>query len=375
MNRLLLLLAIMGLLGRPMAALAEESQKDTAWSRSVAAEVAGDIAGAEDILVQAWGEDGGNYFVQLRRAYLALLQGRFSLAETRYAALAATPEGADDPDVAAGLHAARTRTMPAGIAAIEVPARATPEVWGGMVGQTLGRTRYLGGAVFAHVPVRITPELTLHVAGRYVGYARQGGGSPWAFGQNGPRRISLSDGFLGANYERRWWGLGALGVYEKISGSNALAGGSLRGRVGERYGILMEGALLSSAGASANWQLVPLAFFWPVPSVGLRAGARLTFDGRQSTSAMAGASFSLRGHTLHMDGHIGNERAALSPANFSLLNLSADATLGGTLTLVMRLSPAVRLLVQAQGERLKNEGAEGAYWSASLGLDMALGSL
>jgi hypothetical protein len=373
MNRLLLLLAVMGL---PMAALAQESEdgKDTAWTRSVAAEVAGDIAGAEAILVDAWGDDGGNYFVQLRRAYLALLQGRFTQAEARYAALAATPEGADDPDVAAGLHAARTRTMPPGISAIETPARATPEVWGGLVGQTLGNTSYLGGAVFAHLPVRITPELTLHVAGRYVGYGRQGGGSPWAFGQGGARRISLGDGFLGADYQRRWWGIGALGVYEKISGANALAGGSLRGRVGQRYGILMDGTLLSSAGASANWQLVPLAFFWPVPDLGLRAGARLTIDGRQSTSAMAGASLSLRGHSLHVDGHIGNERAALSSATFSLLNLSADATLGGTLTLVLRLNPTVRLLAQAQGEHLTNEGAEGSYWSVSLGVDMALGS-
>jgi hypothetical protein len=90
---------------------------------------------------------------------------------------------------------------------------------------------------------------------------------------------------------------------------------------------------------------------------------------------MAGASLFLRGHSLHVDGHLGNERAALNPASFSLLNLSGDATLGGTLTLVFRLSPTVRLLAQAQGERLKNEGAEGSYWSAALGVDMDLGSL
>lgn len=207
-----------------------------------------------------------------------------------------------------------------------------------------------------------------------MGYGRQGRGSPWAFGQSGARLISLGDGFLGADYQSRWWGVDAVGVYEKISGTNALAGGNLRGRVGQRIGLLMDGTLLLSAGSSANWQIVPLAFFWPVPNVGLRVGARLTFDGRQSTSAMAGASLSLRGHSLHVDGHFGSERAALNPATFSLLALSADATLGGTLTLVMRLSPTLRLLAQAQGERLTNEGAEGSYWSASLGLDMAIGS-
>jgi hypothetical protein len=341
----------------------------------VAAEVAGDFAGAEDILVAAWGEDGGNYFVRLRRAYLSLLQGRFSRAEARYAALQGTPEGAADPDVAAGLHSARTRTLLSGSPAIDVSARVNPEVWGAMVGQSLGNTSYLGGAVFAHVPVRITPELRLHVAGRYVAYQRQGGGSAQASGQSGARRITLGDGFLGADYERPWWGVDALGVYESLSRNNSLAGGSMRGRVGQRFGILMDGTLLLSARSSANWQVVPLAFFWPVPSLGLRAGARLTFDGRQSTSTMAGASLFLRGHSLHVDGHIGNERAALNPASFSLLNLFGDATLGGSLTLVLRLGPTVRLLAQAQAERLTSDGADGAYWSASLGVDMAFGSL
>jgi hypothetical protein len=373
MNRSLLVLVMMGL---PMAVLAQEGddRRDTAWTRSVAAETAGDVTGAEDILVDAWGDGGGNYFVQLRRAYLALLQGRYARAEGRYAALQATPEGAADPDVAVGLAAARSRVLPSGITASDSSARVSPEVWGGMVGQTLGNSRYLGGALFAHVPVRITPELTLHVAGRYIGYGRQGGGAPGSFGQSRARLLSLGDGFLGADYQRRWWGVGAVGVYETLTGTSGLAGGSLRGRVGQRYGVLMDGTLLVSAGSSANWQVVPLAFFWPMPNLGLRAGARLTFDGRQSTSAMAGASLALRGHFLHVDGHLGNERAALNPATFSLLDLSGDATLGGTLTLVIRLSSTVRLLAQAQGERLSNAGVEGSYWSTSLGVDLAFGS-
>jgi hypothetical protein len=374
MKRWLLALVMTGV---PMAAFAQasEDRKDTAWSRSVAAEVAGDIAGAEDILVAAWGDDGGNYFIQLRRAYLALLQSRFSLAEARYAALQASDEGAADPDVAAGLHAARTRTLPPRSSAIDVPARGNPEVWGALVGQSLGNTSYLGGAIFAHVPVRITPELRLRVAGRYVGYQQQGGGSPWAFGQSGSRRITLGDVFVGADYQRLWWGVDALGVYEKFTGANALSGGNLRGRIGQRYGMVMDGTVLLSTGVSTNWQVVPVAFFWPTPTLGLRAGARLTFDSRQSTSALAGASLFLGGHSLHVDGHLGNERAALNPASFSLLDLSGDATLGGTLTLAMRLGPTLRLLVQAQGERLTSDGADGAYWSAGLGIDMALGSL
>jgi hypothetical protein len=290
-------------------------------------------------------------------------------------ALQNTDEGAADPDVVAGLRAARTRTLPGGASAIEVSARVHPEVWGAMVGQTLGTSSYLGGAVFAHVPVRITRELRLHVAGRYAGYQRQGPGSRWTFGQSGARRISLGDVFLGADYQRLWWGVDAVGVYEKLSGTTPLAGGSLRGRVGQQYGMLVDGTLLLSAGSSANWQVVPQAFYWPAASLGLRVGVRLTFDGRQSASGMAGATLALRGHALHVDGHLGNERAALNPASFSLLNLSGDATLGGTLTLVLRLGPTVRLLAQAQGERLTVDRADGAYWSASLGVDMALGSL
>jgi hypothetical protein len=365
------------LLGSTPVAFAQESddRRDTAWTRSVAAEVAGDLAGADSILVEAWGQDGGNYFVQLRHAYLVLLQGRFAQAEARYARLQASDEGAADPDVAAGLRLARARTLPPGATAIEVPTRARPEVWGAVAGQTLGNTRYLGGAVFAHVPVRITSELRLHVAGRYVGYQRQGGGSPWSLGPTGARQINVSDIFLGADYQRPWWGVDALGVYEKISGMNALAGGSARARVGQRYGLLTDGILLRSSGLTPNWQAVPQAFFWPAPSFGLRAGARLTFDGRQSTSALAGASLFLDGHALHVDGHLGNERAALNPGSYSLLNLPGDATLGGTLTVVLRLGQTLRLLAQVQGERLRSDGAEGAYWCASLGVDLALGSL
>jgi hypothetical protein len=374
MKRGLLLLVLLGL---PTIALAQvdSDSKDTAWTRSVAAEIAGDLSRAEDILVEAWGEDGGNYFVQLRRAYLALLQGRFAQAEERYAALQASDEGAADPDVAAGLKAAKARTVPPTSVVSEAQARTTPEVWGALAGQSLGNSRYLGGAVFAHIPVRLTPELTLHVAGRYVGYQRQGGGSPWALEQTGVRQFSLGDVFAGADYQRPWWGVDVLGVYEKISDINALTGGSLQGRLGQDFGLLMEGSLLASAGLSANWQAVPKLFFWPMPNLGLRAGTRLTFDGRRSASALAGASLFLRGHALHVDGHLGNERAALNPASFSLLNLPGDATLGGTLTVVVRLTPSFRLLAQAQGERLKSDGADGAYWSAALGVDMALGSL
>jgi hypothetical protein len=372
MTRWLWVVVLLGL-STPAWSQEVDERRDTAWTRSVAAEIGGDLPRAEAILDEAWGDDGENYFVQLRRAYLALLQARFVEAERRYAALQNSDEGASDPDVAAGLRAARAGTVPSG--GTQTPARAVPEVWGGVVGQSLGTTRYLGGAVFAHVPVRLSPGLSLHVTGRYVGYQRQGGGSPWAFSQSGTRQFSLGDVFAGGEYQREGWGVAALGVYETIAGSNALAGGSVRGRLGRDFGVLLDGSALAAADASANWQAVPRAFVWPLPTLGLRAGARLTYDGRRSTSVMAGASALLRGHALHVDGHLGNERAALDSATFSLLNLPGDAAWGGTVTLVLYLGASVHLLAQGQGERLKSDGAEGAYWSASIGVDMALGSL
>jgi hypothetical protein len=370
-------LSLCALLGLSTPALGQDSDdlRDSAWTSSVAAEAAGDRSRAEAILIRAWGEAGGNYFVQLRRAYLALMQGRFSEAETRYAALQSSEEGASDPDVAAGLRAARAGTVPPGDASAASVARAVPEVWGAFVGQTLGTTRYLGGAVFAHVPVRMTSELRLHVAGRYVGYQRQGGGSAWAFGQAGTRQLSIGDAFVGADYQRLGWGVDVVGVYETITRAGGLAGGGLRARLGRQLGILLDGSMLASTDASANWQAAPQVFFWPLATLGLRAGARLTYDGHQSNSVMAGASAFILGHAVHVDGHLGSERAALNPVSFSLLNLAGDATLGGSVTAIFRLSQAVHLLAQGQGERLKNDGAEGAYWSASIGVDMALGSL
>lgn len=371
----LLALCVLSCLSAPALGHEGEERRDTAWTRSVASEIAGDLPRAEAILIEAWGDEGGNYFVRLRLAYLALLQRRFSQAEARYAALQGTEEGAADPDVAAGLRDARAGLAPPDNAGAESSARAVPEVWGAMVGQTLGSTRYWGGGVFAHVPVRVTPELRLHVAGRYVRYQRQGSGSRWAFGESGARQLGLGDVFVGADYQRATWGMDAVAVYETISTGNSLTGGGARGRLGRDLGILVDGVVLATSGASFNWQVAPQAFFWPLPSVGLRAGARVTYDGASATSVLAGASAFLFGHALHVDGHLGSERAALNPVSFSLLNLSGDATLGGTVTLVLGLGAGLRLLAQGQGERLENDGAEGAFWSASIGIDMALGSL
>jgi hypothetical protein len=369
MTRILLISCLLAW-SLPARAADKDDAKDTAWSRSVAAEVAGDLPRAEAILLESWDEQTDNYYVQLRRAYLSLLQGQFALAKSRYAALAATSEGKDDPDVAAGLAAATEGKRP-NAAPLD---RATPELWTGFVSQGLGGPRYQGGAIFAHLPLRLTPALRLHAAGRYVLYQRQGAGSPWAFSSTGPRRLTIADALLGLDYQQPWWGVDALAVYEKTSTINAIMGGGLRGRVGETYGLILETAALMAQGRTTNWQLTPLAFLWPTPTIGLRAGARMTRDGTTSVSAILGVSLLFKTLSLHMDGHLGDERAALTMPAFSLLDLPGTATLGGTATLSLRVHDRVRLYLQTQGERLKRTGAEGSYFSASLGIDVSLHS-
>ena len=66
--------ALLVLLFADGTALATE-ERAGAWDRSVEREIAGELSEAENIMTRAWGRSSDNYWVALRLAYLALLQG------------------------------------------------------------------------------------------------------------------------------------------------------------------------------------------------------------------------------------------------------------------------------------------------------------
>ena len=385
------------------AAARTDDARVGAWDRSVAAERAGDLPRAERIMTEGWGGQPENYWVRLRLAYLALLQGQAVEAHSRYEELRRRPESEGDVDLPRGYasavaavgweqaaegdplraratfrealeidpnNAAATR----GLALVPAPARLLPEVWSGVTGQEMGRTRYLGWVVYGDLPVRLTDHLTLRASGRYLNATDRSVSSPWAMGTRSKAGWHLSQGFLSLAYEGRSLGGEAVGVLSDGSDTAAIVGGGARLRVGSRKGLLVEGIVLHRRPQPANVQLRPLAFMWLGPHEGLQAGARLTRDERgSSASANAGASLLFGSLGLFLQGHLGDERWAFDFAGPSLLSFDATASWGGSATLTWQVTRKMRLAVQGEGERLREEGARGAFWSVSGGIQVEMG--
>lgn len=375
-----------------------------AWERSVAREVAGDLPGAEAIMVRAWGAQPDNYWAGLRLAYLALLRQRFDEAVERYQALRKQPEAEGDRDVPRGLASAiagqgwqrasagqpdRARaefrralaldpenaSATRGLATVAPAPWVSPELWVGLVGHSLGMVRYQGWALYGNVPVALGRGFVLRAAGRFLAAGRSSGRSAWAFGGRGNSSWTLDEEYLSL---ARAGGLVAgevVGARSRSTGQATLWGGAGRLRVGSFAGGLVEASYLRAAGWATNAQIAPLAYYWPVEQVGLQAGARITLDDRgNSVSATAGISLVVRPFALHLRGHAGDERWAFLVDAPSIASFDAVTSYGAGATLLWSLGRAWRLAVQSEGERLRAEGALGYYWSVSAGVQYQAGA-
>jgi tetratricopeptide (TPR) repeat protein len=383
------------------AAADDSDARANAWSRSVAAEKAGDLQRAESIMTEAWGSQPDNYWVRLRLAYLALVRGRSSEARARYQDLRQWPEAQGDADVQQGLASALAASGWSSLAQgeamqaraafrealqvdpdnatarrglVQVPAvpRLLPEVWSGVTGQSLARTRYVGWVVYGNLPVRLTEHLTLRASGRHMAMSNRSTKSPWSTGQK-TAGWNLDEGFVGLGYESPALAWDVVGALSKSSGAPLISGGGARLRWGASKGLIAEGALLRDR-QFTNAQLRPLAFLWLGTHVGLQAGARFTLDDRgNSTSANAGASLVFGSLGLFLQGHCGDERWGFDFTGPSLMSFEAVPSWGGAATVTWQLSRTVRLAAQGEGERLHQEGALGSFWSASLGIQVGMG--
>jgi Tfp pilus assembly protein PilF len=389
--------------GRAVAAAAPASDaRATAWDRSVAAEQAGDLRRAEAIMTEAWGSRPDNYWARLRLAYLALLQGRSGEACERYRELRDWPEAQSDADVHRGYASAlaasgsfrlahgdtaQARVAFAealkvdpdnaaarwGLAQVPVESRVEPELWMGVSGQELGRTRYLGWVAYGNLPVHLTEHFTVRASGRHMSMFDRSVASSWSLGDSKVPGWNLNEGFLGVNYESRALAGELVGALSSASGTAMIRGGGGSLRVGRSAGLLAEGAFLSD-GRLTNAQLRPLAFVWLGAHVGLQAGARLTLDDRgNAVSANAGASLVFESVELFLKGHWGDERWGFDSSGPSLMSFEAAPSWGGSATVLWQVSRHVRLAVQGEGERLHQEGAFGSFWSVSGGIQVGLG--
>jgi hypothetical protein len=395
------ILGLILLLVRP--AVAGESGGN-AWDRSVALEVSGQLAEAERVMVQQYGEQPENYWASLRLAYLALLQERYEDARTRYQTLRERPEAAGDADVVRGLASATAgvgwaraqqgdaaqaraefkealgidpanQSAAKGLAALAGGPWIFPEVWSGVTGNSLAQEQWTGWASYAQLAVAFSDLLTVRAAGRFVSYWNTGKPSRWAFGKRSPSSWTLNEEYLGVAHEDRWWAAELVGARCDTNVGNAILGGAARLRLGSTWGATLEGAGLSAKGGPSNVQARPMAFLWLGKHVGMQAGARLTRDDRgNGASANAGLSLLFDTFSFLMEGHLGDEYWSFGFAGPSIMSFDAKTTYGGCATVLWSLNKSVRLALQGEGARLHQDSATGVYWSASAGVQLSLGA-
>jgi hypothetical protein len=376
----------------------------SAWDRSVALEIRGDLAQAERVMVQEHGEQPDNYWAALRLAYLALLQERYQEARSRYQALRERPEAEGDTDLPRGLASAlagvgweqvergnlaearatfrasleldpANQSARKGLAAVSNLPWIFPEVWSGATGHSLSRDQWTGWASYAQVVVSFSNLLTVRAAGRFVHYRNTGRRSPWAVQKGRQIAYNLDEQFLGIGHESLWWGAELLGARSDTSVSNAILGGAGRLRLGSTWGMTLDGAALSAKGGPSNRQARPMAFVWLGKRVGVQAGARLTWDDRgNGVSGNAGLTLVLDPISILLEGNLGDELWSFGVAGPSIMSFDSRSTYGGGTTVLWSMNKSVRLALQGEGARLRQEGARGAYWSLSAGVQLSLGS-
>lgn len=385
-----------------------DSQFDTragAWDRSVAFEIDGNLAAAEKVIYQGWGSHPQNYWVLLRLAYLALLQQRPENACHRYQILRTMPESVDDPDVLRGhasalaatgwLRAKNGKTVEArslfrkaisldptnpsaslGLQNVQPVPILVPELWSGITTHSLGLSHYQGTTAYAHLPIRITDFLILRGAFRYVYSQETTHGSPYRFSEPSRSHWHLDEEYIALAREASFLGLEVIGIRSKTSDRTPIWGSAGRLRIGSLWGFFLESAVLKTTGVVTHSQLRPMAFYSFGHHLVFQTGVRFTRDQYKNRfSTQAGISGYLRGLSLHLQGHLGKERWAFGMVGPSLMSLDIDTIYGGSVTLMGPIMKDLRFAIQAEGERLRLEGAHGAYFSFSAGIQLAMGEL
>jgi len=371
-----------------------------AWDRSVAAEQAGRVLEADQILERGWGAQSDSYEVSVRRAWLNLKLERYEQAAELYRHAiplpGAGPEATQglasslaakgdqhlaDGNTEAAISAWKTavQTDPSrsatrdAIHAAEDRRPLRPEAWLGYAFRKSGGPAWGGWAVFAQLPVLATRSLSFPGANRHVRIGRMLPGTSTGAGRGrgssgAEETESQTELFLGAGYEKKWFGAEVLGgtILPSYEDTGWIAASRLR--AGYTWG-----ANVTAAGVHRQFgwggQVLPTAFVWPAPWLGLAAGPRITADPK-GTAVSGFAGVTLRGKSLSaiVSGHVGTERYPVYIEAPSILTLAEDARWGGTATVMFGLSDTLQLGVQGQFERIRWEETDGAYGTVSVGL-------
>jgi hypothetical protein len=388
------------------------------WDRSIAHERAGRLETARAVLEEAYGVAPGSYEVAVRLAWLTLRQRRVVEAISRYRAARAL-EGAG-AEATQGLAAAltlhgyallgrgeraaaraalteavaldpRAADARAGVRLAVPPPAWAPEAWLGGLYAVLGSVRTFGGTASLDVPWRPREDVRLRVGFRHVETRTQsaggaavatvlrpmagyGGGSGGGGGGGGGGIVGRQEEvYASAAFARRLFGAEVAGLVIAPANAAVVAGGGASARLGFTWGGALEASALHR---SDGWhtQLTPTVFYWPLASLGLGAGARVTLDPvGTDVSGRIGVTWRPGPLTLHAQGHYGGERWPFDIAAFTVTSLAATLEYGGTLTALLRVSPSIDLGLQVQVERLAGGTERGTYVTAGLGLRWSYG--
>jgi tetratricopeptide (TPR) repeat protein len=371
-----------------------------AWDRSVHLERQGRLQEALAVLHRGWGEAPESYEVTVRSAWLNLRLGRADKAAQAYRR-ARMLRGAG-PEASTGLASAlaelgheqlqdnlsseaeaqfkqaaaldpENQRARDGLRALSRLPTLQPELWGAYVRRSGQGPSWNGVAVFAQLPWNVTGALTLRGAFRHITLGRQLGNDARGPGRQSSINESWSqnEAYAGLGYERKWFGLEAMGIGLFPSDEKAAWAGAGRVRAGHSLGVNVEAAALRP---ESGWsgQLLPTAFWWPSPSVGLATGPRLTF-GPQGTDASltAGLTGRFNSASLFLSGHYGVERSPVTISVPSVLTLAQELKYGASVASVFSVTETVKLGLQAQVERIALAGAEGTFATVSAGILLA----
>lgn len=364
-----------------------------AWDASVAREAAGDVRGARQILLEAWGPDSASYEVTVRIAWLSLLLEDEELAVTAYRR-ARTLSGAG-PEASQGYASALTlrgyrrleegRRNEARLDFDEAlrwnPAlddarrgrrqaaamRLRAELWGAYVG-VLSDVPAHGGAGFVSASFHLNDWLRFRGAYRHVrqtvtipaGTPQRQGESTTTFTQN--------DGYFAAALVFPWWGVEAMGLVLDVGDEGWVPGQAARLWVGRNWGLSLDEALLAR-NAGLSLQLTPMAFVWPIPQLGFGAGARVTIDDvGVAVAGRLGAAFITDAFEVHALGFVGRTRWALMHDIPSVMTLAGEVEGGGTLSAYVRLADGFHIGINGGASTLPDEELSATYLTAGLGL-------
>jgi len=364
-----------------------------AWDTSVEREAAGDVSGARQVLLDAWGQHSDSYEVTVRIAWLSLLLEDEELAVAAYRRARALP-GAG-PEATEGFSSALTvrglqrleegrrnearldfdealRWSPQRDDArrgrqLAASMRLSAEFWGAYVG-VLGDTPAHGGAGLVSASFHLNDWLRLRGAYRHlrqkvtipVGTSQRRAESTTSFTQN--------DGYFAAAVVFPSWGLEGMGMILDVGEEGLVPGQAARLWVGRRWGLSVDEALIVRD-VGASLQLTPMAFVWPTRNIGFGAGARFTVDDvGVAVAGRLGASVVTESIELQALGFVGRTRWAVMHDVPSVMTLAGEVEGGGTISAYVRLVDGFDLGVNGAVSVLPDEEQSFTYLSAGLGL-------